>query len=344
MTDKRKKRLLCLTLFSGLGIFACLLLGGYTDLPQDVAGRFGKWWIYLFFIVMFNLLGGLVIRLSAWLNNQYLLNGRRKLRLAASYTAVVGLTLGINYALLVAGKLLVGAEHPFIFPNGGMRILILVWLVELVVLGLLSANNSMEEMLRLQRLSAALQDETNAARYAALQNQLNPHFLFNSLNTLVAEIEYDPARAVTFTRSLSEVYRHVLQSQQKRLMPLAEELRFAEAYLYLHRVRLGDCIHFETHIAKDDAESQLPPLTLQLLLENVIKHNVVSISRPMLISLCVADGWLTFTNTLHPRKNSDSTGVGLKNLDNRCRMVQGQGIKVQKTETLFVVKIPLCYE
>lgn len=344
MTDKRKNRLLRLTLFSGLGIFACLLLGGYTNLPQEVAGRFGAWWMYLFFIVMSNLLGGLVIRLSAWLNNQYLLNGRRKLRLTASYAAVVGLTLGINYVLLVVAKLLVGAEYPFIFPNGGIQILILVWLVELVVLGLLSANNSMQKTLRLQRLSTALQDETNAARYAALQNQLNPHFLFNSLNTLVAEIEYDPARAVAFTRNLSDVYRYVLQSQQKRFVMLVEELQFAEAYLYLHRVRLGDCIRFETHVAEKYAESQLPPLTLQLLLENVIKHNAVSVSRPMLISLCVADGWLTFANTLHPRKSRDSTGVGLQNLDNRCRMALGRGIEIEKTEVRFIVKIPLCNE
>lgn len=343
MTDTRKNRLLRTVLFSGLGIFACLLLSNYTDLPSEAVVRLGTWWVYLFFIAVFNLLGEVVVRMSVWLNNQYLLGGRR-LRLVLSYAITMSLMFGINYALLVAAKLLVGAASPFIFPNGGVRILILVWLVELVVLGLLSANYSMRETLRLQRLSAALQEETDAARYTALQQQLDPHFLFNSLNALIAEIEYDPAQAVTFTRNLSDVYRYVLQSQYKRLVTLADELRFAEAYLFLHRVRLGDCIRFETHVAEVYMEAQLPPLTLQLLLENVVKHNVVSATYPMRISLCATDGVLSVSNTLHPRHSEGSTGVGLRNLHNRCLMAIGRGVEIQRSETRFTVKIPLCNE
>ena len=90
------------------------------------------------------------------------------------------------------------------------------------------------QTLRLRQRAAELQRENNTARYTALQQQLNPHFLFNSLNTLIAEIEYDPARAVSFTRRLSEVYRYVLQVQDRPLVTLGEELRFADAYLYLH--------------------------------------------------------------------------------------------------------------
>ncbi|MCD7796060.1 MAG: histidine kinase [Alistipes sp.] len=343
MTDTRKNRLLRTVLFSGLGIFACLLLGNYTNLPAETVVRLGAWWVYFFFIAVFNLLGEVVVRMSVWLNNQYLLGGRR-LRLILSYTVTISLMFGINYALLVAAKLLAGAASPFTFPNGGMRILTLVWLVELVVLGLLSANYSMRETLRLQHLSAALQEETNAARYTALQQQLDPHFLFNSLNALIAEIEYDPVQAVIFTRNLSDVYRYVLQSQHKRLVTLDDELHFASAYLFLHRVRLGDCIRFETHIAEKYMEAQLPPLTLQLLLENVVKHNVVSATYPMLISLSVADDVLSVANTFHPRHSESSTGVGLRNLHNRCLIAIGRGIEIQRSETRFIVKIPLCNE
>lgn len=343
MTDTRKNRLLRTVLFSGLGIFACLLLGNYTNLPSETVVRLGAWWVYFFFIAVFNLLGEVVVRMSVWLNNQYLLGGRR-LRLVLSYTVTISLMFGINYALLVAAKLLAGAASPFTFPNGGMRILTLVWLVELVVLGLLSANYSMRETLRLQHLSAALQEETNAARYTALQQQLDPHFLFNSLNALIAEIEYDPVQAVIFTRNLSDVYRYVLQSQHKRLVTLDDELHFASAYLFLHRVRLGDCIRFETHIAEKYMEAQLPPLTLQLLLENVVKHNVVSATYPMLISLSVADDVLSVANTFHPRHSESSTGVGLRNLHNRCLIAIGRGIEIQRSETRFIVKIPLCNE
>lgn len=344
MTDKRKNILLRVTLFSGLGIFACMLLGSYTNLPLEISGRFASLWMYLFFVVMFNLLGNLTIRLSAWFNNQYLLNERRRWKMVVAYAAVMLSTLGVNYVLFVVAKLLVGSDYPFVFPNGGLRILIVVWLVELVVLGLLSANKSMRDTLRLQRKTAALQEENNAARYAALQNQLNPHFLFNSLNTLIAEIEYDSQRAVAFTRNLSDVYRYVLQCQDKRLVTLAEELQFASSYLYLHEVRLGDGISFRIEVGDEDKECLLPPLTLQLLLENAIKHNSASASRPIEISLTAAGEWLTVTNTLRPRKSHDSTEVGLKNLSNRCRMALGREIEVRKTEDKFIVKIPLTYE
>lgn len=344
MTDSIKNRLSRTLLFSGLGVFACLLLGAYTNLSPEVVARLGSWWVYLFFIVVFNILGRLVTKVSCWLNNQYLLGNRGRLRIALSYAAVILLMLVVNYALLVTAKLLAGAASPTTFPNGGLRIIILAWLVELVILGLLSANSSMRETLRLQRLSAALQEESDAARYTALQQQLDPHFLFNSLNTLIAEIEYDPARAVVFTRSLSDVYRHVLQSRQKRLVTLGEELAFAQAYLYLHRVRLGDCINVETDIDNKYMEAQLPPLTLQLLLENVVKHNVVSASHPMLITLSASDDTLTVTNTLRPRRNGDSPGVGLQNLDNRCRMALGRGIEVLRDDNRFTIKVPICNE
>ena len=100
---------------------------------------------------------------------------------------------------MIVGKLLVGSYNIFIFPNGGWRILFLVWLVELVIVGLLLSNRSIQNTLKLQQEAAELQKENNTARYTALQNQLNPHFLFNSLNTLIAEIEYNPANAVRFT-------------------------------------------------------------------------------------------------------------------------------------------------
>lgn len=343
MTDRRKIQLLRTVLFSGLGVFACLLLLYYTDVSQRSIDRLGVW-IYLFFVAIFNVQGWLLVRLSDWLNNQYRFVGQKRWRFVVSYGIVILLMFGVNYALLVIAKLFAGAEHPFTFPNGGLRVLILIWLVELVVLGLLLANNSMRETLRLQRLSASLQEETDAARYAALQNQLNPHFLFNSFNALISEIEYDPSRAVVFTRKLSDIYRYVLQSQQKRLVPLEDELRFAEAYLYLHEVRLGDCIRFEVEVAPDYDDALLPPLTLQLLLENVVKHNVVSMSHPMSIRLSADGGMLSVSNTLNPRIEDDSTGVGLGNLENRCRMTMGKGIEVRRTETLFIVKIPLCNE
>lgn len=344
MADKRNDYLLRIPVFSGLGIFACLLLVNYTNLPAETVAYLNTWWAYLFFAVVFNITGWAIVRLSIWINTMYMLGRNGKMRFAFATTAVAVFMLGINYALLVSAKMIAGAASPMSLPNGGVRILLLVWLVELAVIGLLSANNALKETMRLQKMSAALQKENDAAKYAALQNQLNPHFLFNSLNTLMAEIEYDPHGAVEFTAKLSEVYRYVLQSQQKRLVTISEELQFAEAYLYLHKVRLGDHIRYSCTLDKEYMPAMIPPLTLQLLLENVLKHNVVSSSHPVTIILSADKDSIVISNTLYPRRSDSSTGVGLKNLDNRCRMATGRGIEVTKTYTHFSVKVPVCYE
>ena len=179
----------------------------------------------------------------------------------------------------------------------------------------------------------------------ALQNQLNPHFLFNSLNTLIAEIEYNPSNAVRFTKHLSSVYRYVLQSQDKTLVPLNEELDFMKSYLFLHEVRLGNCISCECLVPDDYSDAMLPPLTLQLLVENVIKHNSITSGKPMRIHINIENNYLIVSNPIQPKKSNDSSsGVGLNNLSNRCKLMLGEEIIVIKENNSFTVKVPLGYE
>lgn len=272
-------------LFSGLGAFSYLLLVNYTELSAHVADVLYSKGAFVFFVAAFNVLGYSTLRISSWMNDQYALNIRKRWKIVVIYAIVMLLLLLLNYSLLVVAKMLVGMDDPLIFPNGGWRILLVVWLVELVILGLLLANRSIQNTLKLQQEAAALQKENNTARYTALQNQLNPHFLFNSLNTLIAEIEYNPDNVVRFTKNLSSVYRYVLQSQDKTLVSLGEELEFLDSYLFLHKVRLGDCISCVCDIPADLTEAMLPPLTLQLLVENVIKHNTITSARPMKIDI-----------------------------------------------------------
>lgn len=338
--------LLYTLLFSGLGVFSFLLLVNYATFSDQVADVISSVSTIAFFIVAFNVLGYTTIRLSTWVDNQYSLNLHRRWKLILIYLLVMGMFLLLNYGLLVSAKLLIGAMHPFTFPNGGWRILITVWLVELVILGLLLANRSMQHTLKLQQESAALQKENNTARYTALQNQLNPHFLFNSLNTLISEIRYNPANAELFTQHLSDVYRYTLHCQNQRLTTLREELEFLNSYIFLHQVRLGDCIHVDNRIPDTCLDMQLPPLTIQLLAENVIKHNVIHEGKPMMIELfCVEEErMLVVRNRIQAKKNVAISGTGLKNLSARYKLLCNRNITIENDMKEFTVKIPLIYD
>ena len=341
---KKLDILLYAGLFSGLGVFSYLLLvsySGFSPLVQEELYSFGA---CLFCILAFNILGYFTMRISSWLNVSYALNIRRRWRIVVIYLLVMLMFFLLNYGLLVSAKLLAGASRPFTFYAGGKFVLVLVWLVELVILGLLLAFRAIREMLRLQQHAAALQEENNTARYVALQNQVNPHFLFNSLNTLIAEIEYNPRNAVEFTRNLSNVYRYVLQCQDKTLVTLGDELDFLDAFLFLHKVRLGDCITCDIEVPDDCRERMVPPLTLQLLAENVIKHNSISATHPMRIAIWVDDNFLVVSNLVHPRKDVQSSGIGLQNLANRCKLITGKEIEIVDKLGAFTVKIPFADE
>lgn len=333
-------------IFSGLGVFSFLLLVNYTNLPEQVGDHFYPLGVLVFFIFTFNVLGYSTIKVSSWVDNQYALNIHHRWKLIAIYTLVMLLFLLLNYSLLVAAKMLIGADHPLRFPNGGWRILIIVWLVELVILGLLLANRSMRNMLTLQQQAAALQKENNTARYTALQNQLNPHFLFNSLNTLIAEIRYNPKNAERFTQNLSDVYRYTLQCQEQQLVSLRAELEFLSSYIFLHQVRLGDCIHIDNRIPLALCEQKVPPLTLQLLAENVIKHNTIHSGKPMTIELSVSDDErsLLVSNPIRPKKGVAYSGVGLRNLSARYKLLCDRDIVIENEAESFTVKIPLLHE
>ena len=309
-------------LFSGLGAFSYFLLVDYTNLSPHIADALYSRGAFIYFILAFNVLGYATLRLSSWINTQYAVNMRSRWKIPVIYLAGMSLFLLLNYGLLVSAKILAGAANPFSIQPRGWWMLITIWLVELVVLGLLLANRSTQKALRLQQRAAVLQAENDTARYTALQNQLNPHFLFNSLNTLIAEIEYNPKNAVHFTKHLSSVYRYVLQSQDKTLVTLGEELEFIRSYLFLHEVRLGNCLTCQNNVPAEYAEKMLPPLTLQLLVENVIKHNSITPGKPMVITIRIEDEYLSVSNPIHPKKSVASSGIGLENLAKRCELMK----------------------
>jgi LytS/YehU family sensor histidine kinase len=183
------------------------------------------------------------------------------------------------------------------------------------------------------------------SQYETLKNQVNPHFLFNSLNTLITIIPEDPQTAVIFVQKLSNVYRYVLQSKDKEVVTLAEEMQVAQAYIFLLKTRFGDNLHVSISISQQALQLYVAPLTLQMLLENAIKHNIVSAEKPLAIDIYTEqDDRLVVKNVLqrkHMPEVIDSTHTGLANIKQRYKLLSDKTIEIRTTETYFVVVVPL---
>jgi LytS/YehU family sensor histidine kinase len=183
------------------------------------------------------------------------------------------------------------------------------------------------------------------ADYRVLQNQVNPHFLFNSLNVLISEIKHNPKTAEAFTRKLSKVYRYVLQSKNHDLIYLKKELEFIDSFIFLHKVRIGDALEYSVNISDEIVQMQIPPLTLQILIENAIKHNIANKENVLKISIeSGSDNTLIVSNNLQIIDTVDSTYTGLSNLSKRFELLKKDGFTYGEKEDNFVVTIPLIEE
>ncbi len=177
--------------------------------------------------------------------------------------------------------------------------------------------------------------------YNSLQDQLNPHFLFNNLSVLKSMIIYDPQAAVVFTQNFTDVYRYVLQSSQKATTTLANELEFIKSYIGLHKERLGDSLLVNIDINTDILTKELPSLALQLLVENAIKHNIASKNAPLKIFITAKTDNLTVSNNINIKESTYSTQTGLKNLVERYQMLTRSQVDINKNNNTFSVTIPL---
>ena len=176
-----------------------------------------------------------------------------------------------------------------------------------------------------------------------LKNQVNPHFLFNSLNTLSYLIPEDPHKAENFVQQLSKVYRYILEIRDRKLISLEEELKFTGAYIYLLKERFEDSLRVEINIPQEHLGLQIVPLSLQILLENAIKHNVVSKQNPLFVTIQLdGDQQIMVENNLQKKlKAVPGTKTGLQNIRNRYSFFSGKTVKVLESATAFKVTLPL---
>lgn len=183
---------------------------------------------------------------------------------------------------------------------------------------------------------------TASAKFDALKNQLDPHFLFNSLNVLTSLIEENPNSAQKFTTSLSKVYRYVLEQKNKDLVTVDEELKFAKTYMSLLKMRFEDSIIFDIPEQASNPESKVVPLSLQLLLENAVKHNTVTASKPLHIKIYEKNGNLVVENNLQTKQVvKKSSGVGLNNIKQRYQLLTNKLVSINESKTNFRVTIPM---
>ena len=187
-----------------------------------------------------------------------------------------------------------------------------------------------------------LKQENLLAQYETLKNQVNPHFLFNSLNTLVSIIPEDPQLAVDFVQKLSNFYRYILQYRDQDLVSLDTELEAIEAYLFLQHMRFGESLSWNIEVDNTLHNRLIPPLSIQILLENVVKHNTISRQKPLRIEIRTEGEFLLVSNPVQPKRTSEpSTRLGLANLSERLLLLGADNLVIEQTESRFTVKIPL---
>jgi LytS/YehU family sensor histidine kinase len=200
----------------------------------------------------------------------------------------------------------------------------------------------MNELRKAVEEKESLKRENLKAQLNALRTQVNPHFLFNNLNTLSSVIPENPKLAVDFVQQLSKVYRHVLEVEDEQSIPLKDELDVLKAYAFLLQTRFGNNLDININVPEEKLKKKIVPLSLQILVENAIKHNIVSSEKPLRIDVFSNNGRLVVSNDLQKKNQlNESTGIGLDNIRNRYKLLSEMEVEVKDNGTNFIVSIPL---
>ena len=220
--------------------------------------------------------------------------------------------------------------------------------IALLISAFLHAKSFMEELKKTSKKEVVEQKliaKSANAQFETLKNQLDPHFLFNSLNVLSSLIDENPRQAQTFTASMSKIYRYVLEQKDKELVTVEDEIEFAKTYCELLKTRFEDSVDFIFDVKKEDYRKYVVPLSLQLLLENCIKHNYATSSKPLIIKVFSENDTLCIENNFQVREQmKESAGIGLANIVQRYSLLTDRNVFIEKSEDYFKVKLPMLLE
>jgi two-component system LytT family sensor kinase len=193
--------------------------------------------------------------------------------------------------------------------------------------------------------SERLKKESLISQLELLKNQISPHFLFNSLNALITLVPEDPKLSVLFIQRLSNVYRHVLNYNEKNLVSLETELKFLDDYIFLNKMRFGENLRIVYQLPVSLEHMKVIPFTLQMLVENAIKHNIVSGKKPLTITISKDGDFIIVKNNLQVKTSGvESTGMGLQNITNRYELLTNKQVEVTTDTADFSISLPLIYD
>ncbi|MBL7726425.1 MAG: histidine kinase [Dinghuibacter sp.] len=212
----------------------------------------------------------------------------------------------------------------------------------IMVIAIYESVYFMSELRKSVQQQESLKRESLDAQLNALKTQVNPHFLFNNLNTLASVIPEDPGKAVSFVQQLSKLYRHILDVKDEPSIPLRAELDVMKAYIFLLKTRFGDNLEVSIQVPEEKLSQKIAPLSLQILMENAIKHNIVSSTRPLNIEVFTQNGSLLVSNNLQVKNQlNERAGLGLDNIRNRYSLLCNRNIEVTNNGNSFTVSVPL---
>ena len=315
---------------------ANVIMGSAVKLDHHLVTQLLFTALYTFSLYTANAL--LFMKLDSFFADRFSIRG-----LITSFIGSLALSLTIIFLLHVFEEVIYNDNSFDYFlanekPSNYLAGIIITFFVTLSVHAISFYKAYNENKVKEQKIIAG----TANAKFESLKNQIDPHFLFNSLNVLSSLIEENPENAQRFTTSLSKIYRYVLEQKDKELVSVDEELAFAKTYMNLLKMRFENSLFYEILTTEINPEAKVVPLSLQLLLENTVKHNVASEQRPLHIRIYVEGDYLVVQNDYQKKEVlQERQGVGLQNIINRYGIITKRKVLIAQNEKTFTVKIPI---
>ena len=267
---------------------------------------------------------------------------RSKWRMSIYIQMIAILTVtGLSGYMWIEISEIVLGDHNILQYKATQIILIIGWLIVIIHLLVSAISDIAHEWVNNRKELNELKQAKLISDYNSLKDRLNPHFLFNNLSVLKSMIRYNPADAEVFTQNFTNVYRYVLNSHNQNLVLLKDELDFLDSYIALHKERIGEGLIFDINVNNSLFQKSIPPMSLQLLVENAIKHNIANKLHTLNIRIFSENNSIIVENNLKIKESTYSTKTGLQTLVSQYQLLADTEVIIVKTDDFFKVELPL---